>query len=194
MTLIPAFEIGVWNAWIFIVPYLFTNFGLTPLLIKKKSTFWAFPSYAGLERMYLLLFYALFGGLTLYSIFLPLATGTVWFYTGLAVYLLGFAFLVLAMLTFISTPVDKPNTTGIYRISRHPWYLGMFSIYVGTGLASASWLYLLLALIWLIPIRNALMIPEERMCCERFGDAYREYMNKTPRWLGTQKSGSNSQP
>jgi protein-S-isoprenylcysteine O-methyltransferase Ste14 len=55
-------------------------------------------------------------------------------------------------------------------------------------IASASWVYLLLALIWLAQIRTALMIPEERMCCGRFGDAYREYMNRTPRWIGVPKS------
>jgi protein-S-isoprenylcysteine O-methyltransferase Ste14 len=193
MSLVPAFEIGVWNAWIFIVPYMLTNFGLTPLLIKKKS-FWTFPSYTGSERTYVLLFMIIFGALTIYSVFLPLATGTVWFYVGLFVYLLGFAFLALAMLTFIATPVNKPNTTGIYRISRHPWYLGLFSIYIGTGIASASWVYVLVAFIMLATIRNGLIMPEERECRERFGDAYWKYTNKTPRWIGLPKSGSNRQP
>jgi protein-S-isoprenylcysteine O-methyltransferase Ste14 len=187
LSFIPAFELGLWNAWIFIVPYILTNFGLTPLLIKRK-TFYAFPSYTRLEKMYFLLFAVILGGLSVYSVFLPLATGTVWFYVGLSVYLLGFAFLVLAIRTFTATPVNKPNTTGIYRISRHPWYIGMFSIYFGTGIASASWVYLLLALIWLVPIRNLHMIVEENECYERFGNAYREYMNKTPRWIGIPKS------
>jgi protein-S-isoprenylcysteine O-methyltransferase Ste14 len=192
MSAIPAFEIGVWNAWIFIVPWLLLHFGLTLSLksfIKdRKSTFWAFPSYTRLEKAYLLLWSVIYIGLTFYSIFLPLAVGTVWFYAGLVVYLLGFACIVLAMLTFTATPADKPNTTGIYRITRHPWYVGMFFMYLGTGIASASWVYILLALIWLAPIRNVLMIPEERECCERFGDIYHKYMNRTPRWIGLPKS------
>jgi protein-S-isoprenylcysteine O-methyltransferase Ste14 len=199
MSLIPEFELGLWNAWIFFVPYMLI-FGSGRLLlkreslIKKESALEASPSYAGLERVYLQINRAIGAILLLYSVFLPLAIGTVWFYIGLAVYLLGLAFLVLAMLAFIATPVDKPNTTGIYGVSRHPIYLGTWSIFVGIGIASASWVYLLLALILLAPIRNALMIPEERQCCERFGDAYREYMNKTPRWIGIPKSVSNKQP
>jgi protein-S-isoprenylcysteine O-methyltransferase Ste14 len=191
MSLTPAFEIGIWNAWILLVPYIFMNFGLTFLLKafkNRKSTFWAFPPYTRLERIYLRLFYVIMLGLSVYSIFLPLATGTVWFYVGLFVYLFGFAFLILAMLTFTATPVDKPNTTGIYRITRHPWYVGMLSIYIGIGIASASWVYLLVSLIWVPIIRNLLMIVEERECCERFGDAYRDYMNKTPRWIGIPKA------
>jgi protein-S-isoprenylcysteine O-methyltransferase Ste14 len=191
MSLVPDFELGLWNAWIFILPFiLIIMFGLPSLLkrlVKTESTLWESPSYTRLERMYGQLFYLIMVVLILYSVFLPLATGTVWFYAGLAVYLLGFAFSILAILAFIATPVDKPNTTGVYRISRHPGYLGLLSIYIGTGIASASWVYLLLALIWLAPIRQALMIPEERMCCERFGNAYREYMNKTPRWIGIPK-------
>jgi protein-S-isoprenylcysteine O-methyltransferase Ste14 len=191
MSAVPAFDIGVWNAWIFLVPYIFTNFVLTFLLAafkKRKSTFWAFPPYTRLEKIYLLFFYIIMFGLWVYSVFLPLAIDSVWFYAGLAVYLLGFAILILTMLTFNATSIDKPNTASVYRITRHPWYIGMFLIYFGTGIASASWVYSLLTIIWLVPIRNCLMIIEERECCERFGDAYREYMNRTPRWIGMPKS------
>jgi protein-S-isoprenylcysteine O-methyltransferase Ste14 len=31
-------------------------------------------------------------------------------------------------------------------------------------------------------------IAEERWCLEKYGDAYREYMNRTPRWIGLPKS------
>ena len=127
------------------------------------------------------------GGMWIYSIFLPLHTGTTWFYAGLFVYLLGWVFLILAYLIFMTTTVDTSNTSGIYRFSRHPWYLGMLLLYVGTGIASASWVYILTALLLLATYRSAYMIPEERMCCEKFGDTYREYMKKTPRWIGMPK-------
>jgi len=161
-------------------------------LIKKESpAFWASPSLTRLERMYAWLLRVIAAVLLLYSVFLPLAIGTMWLYAGLSVYLMGFAFLILATLAFITTPVDKPNTTGIYSISRHPVYLGTWSLFIGIGIASASWVYILLALILLAPMRNAVLIPEERQCCERFGNAYREYMNRTPRWIGIPKSKKN---
>jgi len=194
MSLLPEFELGLWNGWIFLIPYIliFGSFNILLKrlsLIKKESpAFWASPSLTRLERMYAWLLRVIGAVLLLYSVFLPLAIGTVWFYAGLSVYLIGFAFMILAVRVFVATPVDKPNTTGIYSISRHPIYLGTFSLFIGIGIASASWVYILLALILLAPMRNALMIPEERMCCERFGNAYREYMNKTPRWIGIPKS------
>jgi protein-S-isoprenylcysteine O-methyltransferase Ste14 len=155
---------------------------------KRKATFWAFPQYNVLEKIYLILYYIIHIGLSVYSVFLPFATGTAWFYAGLSVYLLGFAFLILAILAFAATPIDKPNTSGIYRITRHPWYIGLLSIYIGTGIASASWVYLVADLIWIPIIRNLLMIIEERECCERFGNAYEEYMKRTSRWIGLPKS------
>ena len=188
MSLVPAFGIGVWNAWNFIVPYLLLNFGLSFLFVGRKSAFWAWPSYTRLERVCLLTAMLLMGGLWIYSIFLPLTVGTAWFYAGILVYLLGLAFITISMLTFIATPADKPNTTGLYRFSRHPMYLGILLVYIGIGIASASWVYLLLAFTYLATYRNAFTIPEERFCCEKFGDAYREYMNRTPRWIGIPKS------
>jgi len=194
MSLIPEFELGLLNAWIFIPPYILMVVGLPPLLkrrslIKKESPlYWASPSLTKSEKMYAWLLRIIAAVLLLYSVFLPVSIGTMWFYVGLIVYLLGYAFCILAMLAFIATPTNKPNTAGIYSISRHPVYLGTFFIILGPGVASASWVYLLLASILLASMRNALMIPEERQCCERFGNAYREYMNRTPRWIGIPKS------
>ena len=194
VSLVPSFELGLWNAWILLVHFIlfcYLRDVYIGFLHKRESSNKegsASRSYVGLERMYMQLLMVIMGILLLYSVFLPLAIGTVWFYAGLAVYLTGWTFMVLATLVFIATPADKPNTTGIYSISRHPIYLGWFSIFISMGIASASWVYILLALISLVPIRNALMIPEERACCERFGNAYTEYMNKTPRWLGIPKS------
>jgi len=51
MCLIPAFEIGVWNAWILIVPCLLVNFGSSFLFVDRKSALWVSPSYTRLERM-----------------------------------------------------------------------------------------------------------------------------------------------
>jgi protein-S-isoprenylcysteine O-methyltransferase Ste14 len=189
-SLVPAFEIGSWNAWIFVLPYVYVALGLPFFLAafqKRKATFWKLPSYTRVERMYLVFFLVLFIGMSVYSIYLPLATHTVWFYAGLAVYLMGWVFHFSAWRAFITTPVDKPNTTGVYRISRHPWYIAMFLVYIGAGIASASWVFILLASVFSATIRNALMIVEERECVQRFGSAYLDYLNRTPRWIGRPK-------
>jgi len=57
---------------------------------------------------------------------------------------------------------------------------------IGVGIACASWLFLLLSIASvLFAIRFVGM--EERWCLEKYGDAYREYMKRTPRYIGIPK-------
>ena len=91
------------------------------------------------------------------------------------------------MINFYATPVDKPITEGVYRISRNPMYFGNFLIFVGTGIACSSWVFLLLTIISVI-LSDKGVIAEERWCLEKYGEAYRKYMKRTPKWIGIPKS------
>jgi protein-S-isoprenylcysteine O-methyltransferase Ste14 len=183
MSAVPAFEIGVWNAWIpIILLFLFIMLsGLLPKDIGKRIT----PNEedSKTRRVMLIVFFTMI----IYSIFLPLKPGTVWFYVGLAVYVLGFIVSIAALFSIAATKPSEPFTTGIYRYSRHPISLGTLLPMIGVGIASASWLFLLLSVI-LTVISHFLAITEESSTTKKFGDAYKEYMNKTPRWIGIPKS------
>jgi protein-S-isoprenylcysteine O-methyltransferase Ste14 len=187
MLVIPDFEIGVWNAWVFIVPFLLVTYGLSFLIVNRESTLFSWPAYNKQEKPLLSVMMVCWIGSWIYSIFVPLKLGTVWFYIGLPIYLVGLIFTILATLTFARTSPDEPNTQGIYRISRHPMYMGFLLICLGIGIAFASWIFLLWAVVFMI-IQHILVIPEERYCLEKYGDAYREYMHRTPRWIGIPKS------
>jgi protein-S-isoprenylcysteine O-methyltransferase Ste14 len=136
-----------------------------------------------LSKVVVVVSFALF----IYPIFLPLKVGTAWFYVGSLIYLLATIFGIKSCLDFATTPMDKPATSGVYRISRNPMYLGGFVMYVAIGIASASWIYILLAMMY-IAVQYILVGTEERWCLETYGDTYREYMNRTPRWIGIPKS------
>jgi protein-S-isoprenylcysteine O-methyltransferase Ste14 len=95
----------------------------------------------------------------------------------------------MVVVTFATTPIDKePLTKGLYRYSRHPMYVTQALMFIGVGIACASWVFLLFTVIYTIP-SIICASPEERFCLEKYGDAYREYMNRTPRWIGVPKSG-----
>jgi len=126
--------------------------------------------------------------LLIYSIFLPLRLGTVWFYTGLPIALLGLAIYTMVIVSFATTPLDREVLTkGPFRCSRHPMYLSSSLAYIGIGIACASWLFLLLSVAYTV-LSLISAIPEERFLLEKYGDAYREYKNRTPRWIGIAKS------
>jgi len=192
MSLIPEFELGLWNAWIL----LLLQQGLPSVLLipiyrdvykdvwkvwKKAST--EAERDRRLEYIAYFVYFAVFA----YSLFLPLKLNTVWFYVGLFVYLLGVIFDIMAGVSWATNPLDKPITTGVYSISRHPMDFAGFLGIIGTGIACMSWVFLLLGIV-LITLMNMSAVDEERFCLKKFGNAYREYMNRTPRWIGIPKS------
>ena len=189
MSLIPAFEIGIWNAWIFTIWLMIVIF-LEPLDIVPKgreegSDFTAeFSKTQKHALRYLHIIYLLS---IIYSIFVPLKLGTAWFYAGLPIYLVGLISYAMVWVGFATTPLDKPVTRGIYRYSRHPMYLSTIMLFVGIGIATASWVFLLPSAVYVIaPL--LWVDAEEHHCLKHYGDAYREYMKRTPRWLGIPKS------
>jgi protein-S-isoprenylcysteine O-methyltransferase Ste14 len=123
----------------------------------------------------------------IYSIFLPLKSGTIWFYVGLPICLIGLILFTISYLYFAAAPTGKPLTKGLHRYSRHPVYITQTIFFIGIGIASASWIFLLFTVLRTIS-SFMLMAPEERFCLDKYGDAYRDYMNKTPRWIGIPKS------
>jgi len=190
MSLIPDFELGLWNAWMFVLSFfsLFIAFKILDHLGgKKRSSRPDKPPFnAKEERLYGISQLAIWAS-NIYSVFLPLKLDTAWFYAGLSIFLFGMVFTFLAGISLDATPMDRPATKGLYRISRNPIYLGCFLIYIGISITCASWFFLLLTAIWII-LYDILVAPEERWCLEKYGDAYQEYMNRTPRWIGIPKS------
>jgi len=190
MSLMPDCELGLWNAWILVLSFLLL-FPVWEILNhlggQKGSSRPNKPPFNEKEKKLYGISQLIFWASVIYSVFLPLKLGTVWFYAGLLVYLLGMIFTIIAGTSLDNTPMDEPATEGLYRISRNPIYLGTFLIFIGIGIACASWLFLLLIAVFVV-LYDILIAPEERWCLEKYGDAYREYLNRTPRWIGIPKS------
>jgi len=186
MSLIPAFGIGVWNAWVFMLGSLIPVFFM-PLIARGREKEASFTAhFSKMQKNALLSLHIIYFLLVIYSIFVPLKLGTVWFYVGLPIFLLGLVPYIMVSVNFATTPIDKPVTRGIYRYSRHPMYLSPFLIFIGAGIASASWVFLLLSVVYII-MPFLFVGAEERFCLEKYGDAYGEYMDRTPRWVGIPK-------
>jgi len=190
MSLIPAFEIGVWNAWIFMSSFILQMLAIMLLGrgVWARSSLPSDFKRSKREKTTPIVGNSVWLLATIYSIFLPLQLGTLWFHIGLPVFLVGLIILAVATTNFATAPAEKPATKGAYSFSRHPSYLSMIIIYIGTGIASASWVFILLAIANIFWIRTE-AIAEERYCLARYNKEYREYMNKTPRWIGIPQSG-----
>ena len=109
MSLVPAFEIGILNAWIFMSSFIIQMLAI--LLIGKGV--WARSSLpSSIKRSQLEKFTPIIGNFfwllaTIYSIFLPLQLGTLWFYIGLPIFLVGLLILTVATANFATAPDEK---------------------------------------------------------------------------------------
>ena len=144
MSLIPAFEVGLWNAWIFMLIVLLTcpffiRFANRRVIPSQEEEFKAFSK--SNKALFCSSKYIIFIA-ALYSIFLPLKLGTIWFYVGVPIALLGLAGMIVVMVNWANTPPDKPIMKGFYRYSRHPMYVTYFLVFLGVSIATASWFFL----------------------------------------------------
>ncbi len=72
---------------------------------------------------------------------------------------------------------------GPYRWIRHPAYTGLLTIFLGVGIASHSWLSLILIIVPITTFFLYRIAIEEDALCEELGPAYFEYRKKTKRLL-----------
>lgn len=121
-----------------------------------------------------------------FSIFLPLLFGSMWFYIGFFIFVFGALLLSLATFSFITAPADELIQKGVYRISRNPMYLATFLILLGAGVASASFILIILSVIIFICFYYEARV-EERYCSKIYRDIYNKYLDRVPRWLGLPK-------
>jgi protein-S-isoprenylcysteine O-methyltransferase Ste14 len=187
MSLIPLLKIGVLNGWILML-YPLIHPILIMLIVKDAMQKMQAADRSKAEKLiFIINSIILFFGLFIFSIFLPLKLGTAWFYIGLALCILGIIGWTAAIINIAKIPLDKPWVKGLYRYSRHPMILSGFLIFIGTGIATASWIFLLFAIIF-IAFSIIAANYEERHCLNKFCDAYRDYMNRTPKWIGIPRS------
>jgi protein-S-isoprenylcysteine O-methyltransferase Ste14 len=193
MSLIPAFDIGVWNAWILMVPFLLVTL-LCILFMMRKGALGG-PARVPCKSKTTLLVASLskiiYFPAVIYSVFLPLELGTIWFYVGLPITLVGLVGSIVVLMDWAITPAGKPVTRGLYRYSRHPMYVTGIFVFLGVSILSASWIFLLFTIIFGVGVTRPYFIRiEEAQCLGHYVAAYREYMNKTPRWIGLPKSAA----
>jgi protein-S-isoprenylcysteine O-methyltransferase Ste14 len=112
-------------------------------------------------------------------------------FAGEALIMLGAILTLWSMLTFrrAATPVlpNRPAsqlvTTGPYRLSRNPIYVGLAAMYAGLAIVmNMAWPLLLLP-IALVLLYHLVISREERYLSHRFGEEYSAYQRRVRRWL-----------
>jgi protein-S-isoprenylcysteine O-methyltransferase Ste14 len=110
---------------------------------------------------------------------------------GLAIIGAGIGLFVFAIIAMITAKTEiRPNhpagtlqTSGPFALSRNPIYTGELLVLIGLAAWSGSWVMALAAIIFLSVMRRLIALEEAHLAA-RFGEAYRAYRARTPRFLG----------
>jgi len=74
-------------------------------------------------------------------------------------------------------------TTGIYKLSRNPMYLGMLLVLLGWFVYLGTLFNLMLLGLFIWFINRYQILPEENALQSRFGEEYTRYCKSTRRWI-----------
>jgi protein-S-isoprenylcysteine O-methyltransferase Ste14 len=183
MELFPALQIGWLNGWLLLC-ILYSIFGILLLVFPKEVVRRLYDRSGWSRRQRLLTLIGKSMALVWFSLamFTSLKIGTPVFVLGTVIFAFGLAGFVVALLNFRNTPLDRPVTKGLYRISRNPQQFMLFVSAVGISIAIGSWLALLMLLLGLA-FTHVRILAEEGSCLRQYGDSYWAYMEHTPRYF-----------
>jgi protein-S-isoprenylcysteine O-methyltransferase Ste14 len=80
-------------------------------------------------------------------------------------------------------PTTAIVTTGPYRLSRNPGYLGMTLAYMGIAVITGALWALIPLVVVLAIVDRGVIAREERYLERKFGEEYRRYKAQTRRWI-----------
>ena len=74
-------------------------------------------------------------------------------------------------------------TTGVFRLSRHPMYLGMLFILIGIGILMGTLMPFLVIPVFALLMEVMFVRTEERMLADKFGETWQKYQANVRRWI-----------
>lgn len=83
-------------------------------------------------------------------------------------------------------PHEMPNffiTSGPFKLSRHPMYIGMVSILFGVAIFLGSFVAFIFPIVFVIIIGRLFIPMEEKYLEKKFGNKYVAYKKKVRRWI-----------
>jgi protein-S-isoprenylcysteine O-methyltransferase Ste14 len=183
--ILPDFRIGLLYGWLPLMLY-FVGLLLAAASFSRQARARLFkdPKYgmpAGVKLLRLLGQVAMFAWIGM-MVFTPLKAGALVFPVGVFVYVAGYGIVMIALHHFKHTPAGQVVVTGPYRLSRNPQWVGLVLVLAGAAIMTGIWLYLGIILVVAI-IYHLQILAEEKACLEQYGDSFRAYMAKIPRYF-----------
>ena len=173
------------NAFILMLPFFFVRLIVLPARNRaaSKRAAESAPLYTDGEKfagnIYQLTSVAIF----IYPLFMRMELDYSWqFWVGAVLYVLGIALLTASVIAFANPDEHGLATGGVYRFSRHPMYISYFLTFLGITALTKSPILLSLTLVNQLSV-HWVILAEERMCANEFGEDYEQYERRVRRYI-----------
>ncbi len=178
------------NLWIFYVSGYIFAYPLRKWADKKRGEPFEDSELASQKKAYIPAAIWIFGGFVI-SLFVPVTLGFL-FFIGLVCAVLGLAIVGMAFYSFAQGP--GLATSKIHKYSRNPNYVGM-DIFIGglvlIGWSESFWSIVFLGyFIYTICFLHVAILVEEKFLARKYGNSYKQYLARTPRYFGIRRSNS----
>jgi protein-S-isoprenylcysteine O-methyltransferase Ste14 len=184
MEFLPEMQLGWLNGWLPLAGF-YAVFGVL-MLVFPRAVVLKLYDISGWSRAQFRLSLAgkpfALASLAL-IIFTPLKLGQPVFWIGGGLFVLGYVGMLVALFNYAGTPADQPVEKGLYRYSRNPQWLSLLAMLLGSAIAVGSGLAVGLLLV-AAGFYHFRILGEERSCLARYGESYRAYLQRVPRYLG----------
>lgn len=177
-----VFGIEIGNGWSLSLIYLAVSY--IPMLLggkaAKRLVDFSFASTMGKIHSFVIMLLSIL--FLAYPVFLKIQGGTFLFYTGLGLFVLSAIATITSFINYFSTPLNQTICKGMYKISRNPIYVSVTFMEFGMSLMCHSVIMAILLVVMLI-LQHFIILEEEKFCMEKYGERYREFKQKVPRYL-----------
>lgn len=122
---------------------------------------------------------------------LPILAGRVGLWMGIALAIAGLGLIVTGIIEFRHantavvpfSPTTAIVSSGPFRFTRNPLYLGFVLIYIGASLAANTLWPLFMLPLAILVLLHGVVKREERYLERKFGTAYTDYRARVRRWI-----------
>lgn len=183
MILIPELGLGWLNGWIPLC-LMYLVIGILMLVFPKNIVKRLYDKTGRnpRPRFHIITGKLLALGCYVLIILTPLKIGDPFFILGIALFAVGLSGFAIALFNFKDTPMNQPVTRGLYKLSRNPQIFMLTISLLGISIAMGSWISIFLLLV-AQPLSHSRILAEENACLAQYGDSYRDYMTRIPRYF-----------
>jgi protein-S-isoprenylcysteine O-methyltransferase Ste14 len=184
MEFLPHFSLSIHNAFWFSLLFWMSNLIVLKIFPNHyKERVLKMPKFQdGFQKIIGIFNFFLFQGLVIMVVFMPLKFNSVYFIIGLSLFVISFVGYMMSLQNYATGDPRKPVTKGIFKLSRNPQQISTIFMWIGIGFMTGCTLIIVVCMLQFITVYPTFKA-QEAFCIQKYGEEYREYMERTPRYF-----------